>query len=202
VLKDISELGAALAWPSVVLFCVIYFRTQLRLVLQALERRFDSVSKISFGPLTLEIRALLQSSGDTELQEVLPKVSRPAFQVLLRISEKNTSHGFCYSSRRPPSNIEIVGMRFDEKFEALRELERLQLVRFTEPLWEWEAFFESLPSYTLERRGIAAEGFVRTDMLSEEQVNRVTGQHWALTDLGQRAYDAVLTVVVRQLASK
>lgn len=202
MLKLLVELVTAIAWPFVALYVLIYFRAQLRDSLQALAKKLETVSKVSVGGLSVELQAFIQATGDTELIGILPKLSRRAFERLLDIREKNHSFHLCASGTRHNIEGQVLSLDFDERLEALRELERLQLIKFTEPLWEFESFYEALPGYALERGSTRATGYVQFRLLSEEQLKRATAQAYSLTDLGRRAYDAVFTVVLKQLAPK
>ncbi len=200
--KNFVDFASAVAWPTVILLALIYFRTPIEEILVAATRRLDAISKLTLGPLSVEIRSYLQNTGDLELQEALSKMTRPAFRLLLQCSEKNTTRGLCYEQAKGEHSIPVLGISFGEQYEAVRELERLGLAIATEPLWEFEAYFERLPSYTIQRRAGYISGWVSKAQLADEDIERIRKMSWGLTDLGQRAYDAVLTVVVRQISTR
>jgi hypothetical protein len=200
-LKLLIDLTQALAWPLVALYALIYFRSPLRCALELLPEKLRNVSKVTVGSLSFEVQAYLQATGDNELLTVLPKVSRRAFEKLLDLKVTNHHYVLCARGTKVGAMGEGYLLRTDETLSPLRELEELGLVRFTEPLSEFVAFFETLPGYTTTT-SYSGEGFVAIAPLAAEQVKRVDAEAYSLTDLGRRAYDAVFTVVVRQIGQR
>ena len=200
-LKLLIELAKALAWPLVALYALVYFRRPLRSALDLLPEKLRNVSKVTVGSLSFEVQAYLQATGDDELLRVLPKLSRRAFEKILDLRVTNHHYVLCSRGTSMAVSDEHYTLRKDEDFSVLHELEALGLIRFAEPLVDFEAFFETLPGYAAIA-GSTSEGSVVVAALSADQVQRVEAERYALTDLGRRAYDAVFTVVIRQIGRR
>ena len=201
VLKHIIELAQALAWPLVALYALAYFRRPLRSALELLPEKLRGVSKLTVGSLSFEIQAYLQATGDEELLRVLPKVSRRSFEKLLDLRATNHFYSLCVRGTNIRVEGETFSLRDQQELTSLREMESLGLIRFTEPLGEFEAFFEALPGYT-PVQGSTDDGLVSIGLLTDAQRLRIESQRYVLTDLGRRAYDAVFTVVIRQIGQR
>jgi hypothetical protein len=202
VISAITSLVGALAWPSVCLYALVYFRKPLRAALELLPSKLQNVSKFSVGSLSFEIQAVLQANGDTELMNLFQKLSRPVLEKLLDLKEKNRFYGLVTSSTKRDTDGRLLSLRDESELEVLREMSALGLIQFTEPIDDFLKFFQELPSYTLKAAPPRSEAWVSEAALPPELIKRLTQMHFSLTDLGRRAYDTLFTVVIRQLATK
>jgi|ERR1039458_1779379 hypothetical protein len=196
-LKLVIQLIGALAWPCVVLFVVILFHAPLKNLLQHLAKKFSeaSKSKFSFGSLSLELENKLQQQGAGNLAEAARKLSRGAFDLILRLGDPNHHHGFGSAG----SNSYYLP---DHKMLAtILELHQAKLLAFTEPVEEFLRFVQthSRVQYVANPSG---QNFVvlSKEGLTDIERKRVEHMNFRLNEEGKRVHDALLEILLTQLS--
>jgi hypothetical protein len=199
-IKIIIHLIEALAWPGVVLYIVISFHAPLKNLLEQLAKKFSeaSKSKFSFGSLSLELESRLQQQGAGNLAETARKLSRGAFDLILRLGDTNHTYGF-------GSNVNNLYYLPDYKMTAtVLELNQARLLNFPEPPEEFLRFVQthSLVKHIADPSGTNVLGHVvlPKEGLTDVERNRIEHMNFRLNEEGKRVHDALLEILLVQLS--
>lgn len=196
-IKLIIQLIGVLAWPGVVLYVIISFHTPLKKLLEQLTKKFSeaSASRISFGSLSLELENRLQQQGAGILAEAARKLSRGAFDLILRLGDPNHHHGL--GSAGP--NLYYLP---DPKMLAIiLELHQAKLLAFTEPV---EEFLRFVQTHSLVKHVASSSGqghvVLSKEGLTDIERKRVEHMNFRLNEEGKRVHDALLEILLTQLS--
>lgn len=190
--KTTVALIGATVWPVLIGVVLLLLRTPLLDILRELPAKLSAATKLGVGSLSLEIQYQARAFGNPELARRLGRLSPEAIRRLIETGE---------------SQVILVGV--DEKhqryfipeartLDTVRELARNGLVSYREDLEEFVIWLGTGPF----RRSKDTPAYITlTRELTESERKRFRKQQYVLTDLGRKAWDAVLQAVLEQLRS-
>jgi hypothetical protein len=187
--KITADLLGAFAWPVVVIGFYLVFKKQLHAIAALLPGKLSSVTEFQVGSLKIAIEKQTAAMGNFDLAARMTKLSPDGMRLLLRLGSSgtgflgpmNNSNSFFYHDRELPVAKELVA-------EGLAEIS-------VPDLEQLEAWIRG-PGFTW--KGVT---FTPVSELTTEEKSRLTGR-FGLTDLGRKAFSAVLNAVSAQLKSE
>lgn len=185
--SNVVKLIAALAWPVIVLCILVRFSNPLSETASLLPDLVRHATKVTAGGVTLEINEQAQASGGVELAVALKGLSPQARKLLLQVGES-------YWTQWSPDGKR--GYISGSSPEPLTELYQRKLMSFTDNPDQFDRFVRSLGTLSYDAEASILK-LQPAKKLSTDQEKRLRAQQFHLSELGKRAYDIILDVVVR-----
>jgi hypothetical protein len=187
---NIVNLIKALAWPTLILYILLYYRQPISETLSLFPNLVRHASKFSAGGVTLEIEQVAQQSGNEQLAVALKGLSPPARKLLLQVG---SSYWAEWSKGAPGGPADY----FSPDRPELDELVKRKLFTFKEDQRTFELWVQTLGKITTSEDSNQRKRELRVSRpLTTEQQLRLTSQEFFLSPLGRKAYDVILDVVV------
>ena len=193
------QLVGALAWPLLITALFLYFRRPLTDAMKLVPQKLAVASRFAVGTFSVEVANHALAAGRPELAQGLAGLSAPAIRRLLQFDR--TSHYFGLVRENWGKDNTKLGYSLPsrEELSVLQELEASGFITVTDPLNAYLSFVDSLPMRR-EHWPHSDSSLIPLAELSAEHASRMLANHYALSDSGRAAIDAIVEVVARELA--
>ena len=199
VLKVLTNLLKAIAWPAIILLAFVEFGDDIKRTVHLLPCSIANANKLEVGPLKFEIKEQARQRGTPELADTIGKLPTEAIVLLLRIP--SGTYGF--AGKMPnQDNLKSLVVPNKEKFQLLSKLEQQNLVEFKpHPLAD---FIKTLDQQHLPKRTLDTSDELRTEEfdvtgLDEKIKMYLSDFTFNLSEKGKQAFSAVVSAINNQL---
>jgi uncharacterized membrane protein YvlD (DUF360 family) len=197
VAEIIVDIIRAIVWPVLIIAGVIVFFNPLNLVVTGLATKISDANKVSLGGLSVEFEAKVRKLADPLLTSYIVSLSPQAIEQLL-----NTPFNVdvtLLSNLQPDG--EKLGLPNEEKLNAFKELDKIGLLMFKEPL---NPFINKIRKFARDPNNYKNDEhiyyIIPGGAMSEEYRN-LADQRYHLTEKGEKASKAIVKAL-SELISK